>query len=563
VNELDVLIREELDELAPQPRRPPDWDSVVVRARPPLRRRRVALALVAAVAVLLGATAVAARLGGFDDWLRGKPGKPAPESEQRGFEAANGRSWVAFPTGTELRELIRTRADERTYVLYGFRSGSSVCLRLNAVSLGKSTQACAPVSTLARISAPILIVSGDYTFFDRRARPSAEVSFGIVADGVSWVDVHAVDGRHRALVGGNAYLFVENEPNTANRVLRVAAVGPTGRRTTVPLAARLGPFATALAAQRPTGPTKVEALIKNPRIGWYLRGEKRGVSPQQVKLTAEQRKRMQLTGARLVKPDPLSDVVVGLQGSFCQIALNGSNEGTWGKGCGPGLFPRGPLNVMMSGYGGSEFMVVQGLAADGIARVTVFLADGQRQIAPLRHNTFAALVARSQFPIRIVGYDERGRVAAIETPPFSGMPVPPKARQVEPLLRVRGPNGTEAVLHVGRRVRGFHCWRVDFSTGQSPASCVPPIGGGPKIQVDVVQPAGSDLFVSGAADQVVARVQLEFEDGTTRWLRPARGHFLFAIPEDHLRPTRQFAIVRGYDRQGHRVQRQGFVFRAS
>lgn len=91
---------------------------------------------------------------------------------------------------------------------------------------------------------------------------------------------------------------------------------------------------------------------------------------------------------------------------------------------------------------------------------------------------------------------------------------------------------------------------------------MPPIGGGPKIQVDIVQPAGRDLFIIGAVHEVVSRVQLRFEDGSMRWTRPVRGHFVFAVPREHLRPTRQFAIVRGFDRQGHRVQRQGVVFRA-
>src|SRR5207244_3086383 len=86
-----------------------------------------------------GATLNAA-LGGFDAWLSGKPGKPAPRAEQQLFDAANGRTWAAFPKGTKLRELIRTTVGGKTYVLFGFRSGKSICLRLRAMSLGHTAE---------------------------------------------------------------------------------------------------------------------------------------------------------------------------------------------------------------------------------------------------------------------------------------------------------------------------------------------------------------------------------------------------------------------------------------
>src|SRR5439155_9228975 len=131
----------------------------------------------------------------------GKPGQPAPRSEQQRFEAANGRTWASFPQGTELRELIRTTIGGKTYVLFGFRSGKTLCLRLRAASLGHTTEpACTPVSTLAHTASPIVVVNSDFGFQDRHAQGSAEFSFGIAADGVSRVDVHAVDGMHQAII---------------------------------------------------------------------------------------------------------------------------------------------------------------------------------------------------------------------------------------------------------------------------------------------------------------------------------------------------------------------------
>ena len=59
--------------------------------------------------------------------------KPAPSAEQKKLAS------FGFPQDTKLRELIRTTVDGKVYVLFGFRSGESLCLRLKAVSLGDKT----------------------------------------------------------------------------------------------------------------------------------------------------------------------------------------------------------------------------------------------------------------------------------------------------------------------------------------------------------------------------------------------------------------------------------------
>jgi hypothetical protein len=550
VIDVEPLIRAELERLVPAPvHGRADWDDVLHRSgtRPRLARRPLVLAFAAAVAVLAAATAVATTLGGFDRWLRGSPGKPAPASVQRLFEAANGRSWAAFPRGTKLRELVRTRVGRRTFVLYGFRSGTTLCLRLDGGSRRERTQACAPASTLTRISSPVLVVVADQTFYDSGNRPSAQVSFGIAADGVSRVDVDATDGRHRALVGGNAYLFVGDEPNTGNRVRAISAVGPTGSRTRLAFVGPRWPFDRA-STRRPPGPTRLEARITNPRIGWHLRGEHRG-------------------GPRgFVKPDPLSDTLVGLEGEYClAVVTGGTGEG---RSCSAGrsFFTLGPLNFMIT-RSTSEFMGVHGAVADGVRRVTIFMADGTRQPTALRHNLFTALVPAAPFPIRIVAYDARGRVVGIVVPPGLGStrPIPPSARRLVPRLRVRGPNGAVALLRVGRRVRGYRCWRVDFSTGQSPGGCPPPIAGGPRTHVELVQQAGRDLFVIGVVNDArpptVTRVQLEFENGGTRRARVAAGHFVVAVPRAHLSRERQQAFLVAYNEFGSRTLRQRVFFK--
>jgi hypothetical protein len=121
-----------------------------------------------------------------------------------------------------------------------------------------------------------------------------------------------------------------------------------------------------------------------------------------------------------------------------------------------------------------------------------------------------------------------------------------------------------AVARVGREVKRYRCWRVDFSTGQSPGGCLPPIGTGPSIWVDLVQPAGRDLFVIGHARWPVARVRLEFRNGDVVTVRPVARLFVLPIPQAHLRPERQVAFAVGITSpEGFRVQRQGVVFRTS
>src|SRR5438094_276482 len=233
MNEFSSHVFDQLDAYTPEPQGSPDWGDVVARARK-ARVRGLAVVLAAALTLFGSVAAVTAALGGFDRWLSGEPGKPASSAEQQKFATANGRSWAAFPKDTKLRELIGTDVGGKTYVLFGFRSGDTLCLKLKAVSLGHSTDAsCTPKATLAHATAPIVVVNRDWGFDDRHAHASAQVSFGIAADGVSRVDVSATDGSHRAVLGGNAYLFVENEPNTGNRVLAISALGPNGKRTTI------------------------------------------------------------------------------------------------------------------------------------------------------------------------------------------------------------------------------------------------------------------------------------------------------------------------------------------
>jgi hypothetical protein len=535
------------------------------------RRRPATLALAGfAAAVLVAAAtpvgpAIAKGIGDFSAWLTGHPGKEAPASEQRAFDATNGHSWASFPKGTQLRELIRANVGGRLYILSSFRGGNSLCLQLSGMTRRTKTgPSCAPASTLSHVSAPILVVTANRGFVDQYNHESAQFSFGIVADGVKHVDIHAVDGSHRALLGGNSYLWIESEPSTGNSVKSVSVTDANGRATTLSV---ITPIRWGfLTSGKPGGPSRVQATIRHPTIAWYVRNERRGLTPAQANLTPEQQQSIGARYVRLFKPDPLSNTVVGLAQGWCLVVIEG------GSGCSDKehFFSQGPVNFTMFGSGfnsSDQFMGVAGAAADGVKRVTLFIGDGERQSAPIKDNMFAALVP-ARFPMRLVAYNSTGRVVGIQQfPPmsfFARVSAPAAARRnLHSVLHVAGPNGTTATVGVGRIVNRQRCWQVDYSAGQSESGCDLTFYTGPKIIVNLVQPAGRDLFVIGGVDnRVTDHVELHFDNGDVITTRPAADRFAFAIPRPHLSTHRHFAYVVAIDRHGHRVQRQGIAFRS-
>ncbi len=525
MSELDLL-----DAYTPDPRRWPDWQDVLSRGKRH-RTRTIVVAIAAAVTVLACAAGVTAALGGFHAWLSGSPGKPAPSVEQKKLAS------FGFPTDTKLRELIRTTVAGKVYVLFGFRSGESLCLRLKAVSLGHSIgPACAPASRLRHAPAPILPVIANDSFADKYNHPSAATSFGIAADGLSGVVAHTVDGDHRATLRANAYLWVQDEPNSGQRAFSLTAVSSDGSRVTVPLDKTVPPF-----RRRPLGPTHIEARIAHPRIGWYERSNAFGPT-------------------RFVKPDPNSNVRVGLAGRGCLLVAYGSSDPS--TGCSDTFWTQGPLDWTMTGEYGVDFMRISGVVADGVTRVVVFLADGQRQRAFLRDNLFTTLAAAAEFPARIVAYDKAGLVVGIVTPhvPFA-FRAPPAARKLRRVLHVGRPRGAVAVGSVGRRVGDYKCWRVDFSSGESRSACNAGAAVSPSIWIELVQPAGSDLFVVGHVQGFADHVLLEFPNGDVRRVRPVGGTFVIPVPRAHLTASRQTATVQSYFNNATPIKRVVVVFK--
>jgi hypothetical protein len=549
-----------------------DWADVVGRAgatepKPARRairgRRRWALALAAALAVIVIGSALATGFGPFGpihSWLTGTPGKPASEAAQRAFAAHNGNSWASFPRTTRLRQLIDTRFDGQHYILYGFRSGNSVCLTLKAITLRASLPpACAPVSIVARLSAPLVPVAGDRIVFAFPERRSPQVSFGIAADSVAAVQVNATDGEHPARLGGNAYLWVEPLPNTANRVSAITAVLKSGRHVSVAVNS-LSPLAAPLRPRKPTGPAKVETRLAHPHIGWLDRGEKRGLSPAQAHLTKAQLRGFGSGSAvRLVKPDPSSDIVVGISGGCLYL------EGAVGCNSLSNFFARAPFTFMTSGGGANSadaFVDVGGAAADGVAGVRAFLPGGTSESLALKDNLFAGVVLNEQ-PLRLVAYDGAGRVVGVETMPSFMRPVPPAARRLKQIAIVTGGAGGSATLSLGPAVDNVRCWRVATSAGPAQGVCeLQPITG-PWVTLEGLQPGGRDVFVFGSVRAPVTTVQLRFGDGITAKATLVEGWFIAGIPKSELSRERKKAVVEGLDAAGRVIQQPAFFFTAN
>jgi hypothetical protein len=224
---------------------------------------------------------------------------------------------------------------------------------------------------------------------------------------------------------------------------------------------------------------------------------------------------------------------------------------------------RGPLNVASNGWFSNEFLTVYGVAADGVSRVTIFLADGQRLNASMRDNLFAAVVPTRLYPISVVGYDARNRVVGIETGLnfIHGADVPAKARRLRRVRTVTGPNGGTATLELGTPAGGVQCWRLR-AAAISRDRCMPLFRTGPAIEAHLVQPVGRDVFLFGWVSTAISRVDLELPlHNRIASVQPVSGHYLLAVPRKHVGRERRHAYLVGFDRAGHRVQRIGVFYR--
>lgn len=399
-----------------------------LRAHPAL----VAAAVVVVVLLVVGA-ALAAALGGFSHWLSGTPGRTAPPAVQAQFAANNAHSFSGFPVGTVLHQLLVEHTGRATYVLYGFRSGDQLCLRLVArgSSGRRAALSCAPRLALVHARAPVEVAMIDDPIgLPHRLPPhrgvlsanDASASFGFVADNVSRVALSANGQTEQAKVANDAFLAVRMHPGRGSRVETVEATLRNGRTAAIPFSPALGPPSLQQVRGAIPGPHTVQRRLGAGTIGWLNHHQARGQSLAQAHIP-----RSKLIGyrsggiayARVLRPDPRSNVrvvafLIGKRGHNLCFGVFVGGGGGGGEGCSVRLAPT-PLNTMLSlGAGGGQFAVLGGLARDGVATLNLYLADGERWPVPLSNNAFAIEVPRDKFPVALVAYDAAGRIVGID-----------------------------------------------------------------------------------------------------------------------------------------------------
>jgi hypothetical protein len=594
--DVDDTLREEMAKIVPF-FRPGNWDEVLaIAGHAPARPARrwaavaafaVAAALVVSVATPLGASIVRG-VGNFSSWLTGEPGTPASTKAQQAFDRANARSWIGFPAGTKLRHLtsVTDPADGSKVELFGFRAGSTLCLRI--VVTGKttaSTRSCAPLADLRQAGSPVRVIVVDRGFGTGTKRawygtsrihsPALQVTAGIVADGVKKVVVRDRSGRHVEPVTANAFLYVASTPDVGQRLISISA--QTGARlVSVPFAPAPFGFGGFAASQKAApGPTKVERHVSGGTIGWLDRHELRGQplsilpSPSRALITRH------VVFGRVVAPDPGRPFRVALTLSTSRHGGRATGLCSWliypGGGAGGGcavradLFKTEPFNVGGGFSSGSDqFMTLNGLASDDVARIVAFLANGQTMKVPLRDNTFLVDVARSKTPVRLVAYDAHGRVIGIQAPNGmfggGGIGAPVQGRAVS-VRKLTSPTGATAELLVGPASGNRHCYYVrtyfnKHASGEM-VSCPNPYW--ERQALELGTNGNPAQFIQGHVRSNVAVVKVTFADGDTMTVTPIDEFVLAVVPRQHLAKSSQVRSATAYDAAGHIVGRESLL----
>jgi hypothetical protein len=408
------------------------------------------------------AIAIASSIGGFSNWLTGEPGTPAPPGAQQAF--ANGtRSWAGFPSGTQLRQLAQATVGGTTYTLYGFRGAGALCLRLE-VTAPQAIQpihdlVCPPLSQLRANAGPALVAVSDYGVGEgKRPKstiplpafnvppPAARVTFGIVADGVNRIELAHSDGKTtNAVVSGDSFLSVDNQPSTSERVTHVWALA-SGKKISIPFTSQSPlPFSPAtstapkLTAQ---GPSKVQRVVHGGAIRWLARREPEGTPvPKDIHDIVGTSKTVIF--AREITPDPSAPehLVVSVLpagnrfGAHLLNALQVCVDVVGGRykdggGCWPAgrLFSTAPFSWGV-GDDGSQYVTISGLASDDVARLALYLGTGQEEAVPLHDNGYLIEAPVVDEPLRLVAYDRQGLVIGTKTlegqaEMSSGVPAP-------------------------------------------------------------------------------------------------------------------------------------------
>jgi hypothetical protein len=450
---LEETIRSVLVRTAPLPASAGrEWADVLSRSAASTRtvraRRLVySVALAAVVAIVLAATplgAVIARgFGDFSGWLSGSAGSPVTGKEKSAFTNASRRSWILFPKTASLRRLIVTTKGGVRYELFGFRTGDSFCLQIVASRAATARYTgCVPLSALQAKRAPALPIFVDAPVSDRETHgrhvdfiKRAGVTFGIVSDGVAGISARTQSHQLKGIVGSDSFLIINSRSAAGARVRSIEASDSEGDVAGIPLAHFSSPqnFFRDMNKPLPFGPHRVERIIRNPTIGWIVRREPRGKPVPSGQFDSLWPGSGLASFERLIKPDPkgLIQVLVSIRNirhgrkdktSLCVSLV--VTRGLFGS-CGfldnpfPRIFGRRlPFWIMSGGGpGGDQYGIATGLSADGVARMALFLANGERIPVPIRDNVYVVQFPFAACPAVLAAYDGEGRAVGFQRLP--------------------------------------------------------------------------------------------------------------------------------------------------
>jgi hypothetical protein len=305
----------------------------------------------------------------------------------------------------------------------------------------------------------------------------------------------------------------------------------------------------------------VQAPIRHPQIGWLRRGEKRGSTAAQAGIATNNPRPPRapaIGGFRFFKPDPASNLVVGVNGP-CLYLDDGESCTDWNH-----MFEEGPLWFVITGAtrtnSSDAFEDIGGTAADGVASIRAFFTNGTSERLALKDNLFTGIIP-SGGAFKLVSYDAAGRISAIQLWRSFQRVAPAGARRLRVIARTTGARGTSAVLSLGPEVENARCWRLTTSAGPRQSACEDIPITGPWVTIVGLQQSGGDAFVFGRLVAPAVRAVLRFDDGRTRPATVADGWFLAAVPAAELSTARRHAVVEGLDRSGGLVQQPAFFYR--
>lgn len=429
----DRHVLAELDHYLPQPdpgQR--DWNDVLVRAGLAAgslssRTRKIAFAtaLAAALVVALPVSAFVFAGDRFSSWLNGHPGNAVSHQTEIRFRAGIA-GWAGYARIEQLRRLVAVQTGSTSFVLYGFRVGDEICLRVTSSGASPSgATGCAPLRELAHPMSAVVPVIVDYRVAveaRNSKRQTVSLSFGLAADGVSAVNFVTATGHSRpAVVASGAFLSANILRSADVTIVRVDALTPHGleQRALPAVPHGLSPSANHERLLL-LAPAKIQHRL-SAGIAWFT-GHKQDGEPVPSSLLAGLPVHPRF--ARLLHPDPLSPAsVIVSEGTLLGAPVAGNKvcvslavADVNGGGCNPGsaIFQDGPIFASQLAVSGSDaYESVFGIVADGVTSLDAYLGSGERIAAPLADNAFVLELARAAFPCRLVARDAAGNVVGI------------------------------------------------------------------------------------------------------------------------------------------------------